>query len=110
MDKPKLFYDANCFICSNYVRILKLYIPADKLDYEPITGDSSEIAYQSVDGIIYHGHEGIDKLLIEVPETLKYFGMVPYEIRSKTAHAMYTLGSAVRSVIRKVSGGCNCGR
>ena len=108
-NKPKIFYDAECFICSNYIRFLKIYTPSDKLDYEPMTEKSDNFIYQSIDGTLYYGHDGIDKLMAEVPETTSSFDMVPYWVRHRTAHALYTLGGAARAIIKRVGGGC-CGR
>ena len=111
MEKPVLIYDGNCFICSNYVRLLKMYIPADKLDYEAMTGDSDEVSFKSSDGTIYQGQEAVDMLAKEVPETLSYFGMLPYRYRQSALQTAYNIGSAVRSIIKRVSGGgCNCGK
>lgn len=109
MSKAKLFYDANCPICSNYVKLMQRRISSDKIDFVPTAGESKDFGYQSFDGTMYEGQAAIDVMANEITEIKEYFWMLPAQYRVPALQAAYKVSSAVRSVIKKV-GGCNCGR
>jgi hypothetical protein len=109
MNKPKLFYDGNCFICTNYVRLMQRKIPADKLDFIPSVGDRKDFGYESISGIMYEGQEAIDVFAKEIPEVQEYFWMLPSKYRVQALQAAYQVSSAVRGLIKKTRG-CNCGK
>ena len=110
----KLYYDANCPICRNYVRILKSRIAApDTITFIPIEADVNEFRYTAFDGNDYNGQVAIDMLCTDHPEILKFFFMLPTKYRTTALHAAYKAASSIRTAIASIGRPrkpCNCGK
>ena len=108
MSKAILYYDGNCVICNNYVRLLRRKVNSLYIDFVPGNPENKDFQFVSMDGKVYYGEKAIDMLTIAFPAVKTYFWMLPDKYKLKAVKAAYKIGSAVRKVGRKF--GCKCGR
>ena len=107
--KARLFYDGNCPVCNNYVRMLRKKISIDKLEYIPSDINATEFQFVTSDNQVFNGVPAIEQLAKSFPEVLSYFWMLPDKYKVLGLKAAYKVGGAIRSVIKKKKG-CNCGK
>jgi len=111
MAKPQLVYDANCPICTNYVRLLKKKVTPDKLEYVPSTASLDEFQYINADGVTFEGAPAIDELTKDFSEVTQFFWLLPQKYRTTALKAVYAASGVVRNVLGRVKkGGCGCGK
>lgn len=111
MPKPQLIYDANCPICSNYIRLLKKKITSDRLEYVPDGSNLDDFRYINSDGVAFDGNAAIDELTKDFDEVNQFFWLLPQKYRTTALKAVYTASSAVRTVLKAATrGGCGCGK
>jgi predicted DCC family thiol-disulfide oxidoreductase YuxK len=113
LEKARLYYDANCPICNNYIKLLQRKINPNILEFLPISSDSKDFQFVSMDGRVSIGSEAIEKLAAAFPAVKNYFWMLPEKYKVPALKTAYKVGSAVRNAIKKVArkvGGCNCGK
>ena len=105
----KLYYDATCPICDNYVKLLKRKINASEIQFIGSTEKMDDFKFSLEDGSTYYGKEATERLAKRFPVVLDYFWMLPEKYKAKGLQAAYAVGSAARTVIKKVTG-CGCGK
>ena len=108
-DKCRLYYDARCPICTNYVTVLKRKLSSTDVIFTPTTENMDDFKFSDENGNIYTGKDAIEKMAIRFPVLLDYFWMLPEKFRVDGLKAAYKVGSMARQVIKKVSG-CGCGK
>ena len=109
--KAKLYYDGNCPICNNYVRMLKKKLDANKIEFVPSAINLKDFQYVGLDKRVYSGDKAIEKLATEFPRVQNYLWMLPDKYKIKTLQAIYKVSSRVRQAIKPKAKrkGCGCG-
>ena len=110
MAKPRLIYDGNCPVCTNYIRLIRKKIPEDQLDYYPTGGMLDDFQYVNANNQVYQGNNAIQQLANDFPQILEYAWMLPSKYKVGALQTAYKVGSAVRKVYSKVKKGCGCGK
>lgn len=105
--KPRLFYDGNCPVCTNYVRLIRKKVTPDEIDFVAIGGVSDEFQYADKNQIITQGNAAIDAFAKDFPTILDYVWMLPPQYKVTGLKTAYAVGSAIRKVINR---GCGCGK
>ena len=109
MNKARLFYDGNCPICNNYVRLLQKKIDLNKIQFIPTKTSSAEFQFVTADNQVFNGKPAIDQLAKAFPQILGYFWMLPNKYRVIGLKAAYSVGNALRKVAKRKKG-CGCGK
>jgi predicted DCC family thiol-disulfide oxidoreductase YuxK len=109
MNKPRLFYDANCPVCTNYIRLVRKKIDINELDFVSSGGMYDDFQYVNKLNEVTQGNAAIDSLSKDFPTILDYVWMLPPQYKVSGLKAAYKVGSALRKVINSARG-CNCGK
>lgn len=104
----KLYYDATCPICNNFVKLIKSKVDLSKLQFLPITTNDSNFKLELPSGKVVSGQEALNELANAFPIILNYFWMLPNVFKKPALNVVYKAGAVIRKVIKKVTG-CNCG-
>lgn len=107
MAKPRLFYDGNCPVCTNYVRLIRKKITSDDVDFVPTGGMSDDFQYADAQGSVHQGNAAIDQFAKDFPSILDYVWMLPAQYKVSALKVAYKVGSTVRKALKR---GCNCGK
>ena len=107
--QARLFYDANCPICNNYVRMLRKKINPNRIQYIPTSIKSSEFQFVTSDNRVFNGTPAIEQLAKAFPEVLSYFWMLPDKYKIIGLKTAYKVGGAIRKAIKRKKN-CNCGK
>jgi hypothetical protein len=110
MQKPRLLYDTECPVCSNFVRLIKRKISETDLEYYPSGKNATDFQYVNKNGIVYTGIIAIDKLSADFSQILDYMWMLPPAYKTKGLAVAYKVGSVVRTAVGKIKKSCNCGK
>jgi predicted DCC family thiol-disulfide oxidoreductase YuxK len=110
MPKPRLFYDGNCPVCTNYVRLIRKKITPDEIDFVPTGGMSDDFQYASKTGAVTQGNAAIDAFSKDFPSILDYVWMLPPQYKVSGLKAAYKIGSTIRKIVNSGRKGCNCGK
>lgn len=108
-EKCKLYYDASCPVCTNYVSVLRRKLNPSDIQFIPATEKLDEFMFVLEDGTTLYGKDGIERMAQRFPVILDYFWMLPERLRVTGLQAAYKVGSAVRKAIKSVTG-CGCGK
>jgi len=106
--KYKLYYDGNCPVCTNYVKLLRKKLNPTKIECIATTTDATEFKLVTPDGRTFNGEQAIEKLAERFPKVKNFFWMLPERYKVKALKVAYKVGGAVRKIIKK-KGGCGCG-
>ena len=109
-NKPRLVYDANCPVCTNYVKLLKKKISEQKLDYLPSTAKLEDIQYVNAKNQMFSGNNAIQQLANDFPAVLDYVWMLPSSYKVQGLKAAYKIGGTVRRLYNRVTRHKCCGR
>lgn len=107
--KPQIFYDKTCPVCSNYIRVVKKYIPEEKLEYVASGSDAKDFKYVNSKGTSFSGEPAIDAMSEDFPEILNAVWVLPNSLKKTGLKVAYKVGSSARRTINKIKKGCNCG-
>lgn len=108
-DKCKLYYDAKCPICTNFVTVLKRKISTSDITFVASTEDMKDFKFTDESGAVFYGQEAIKRMSSRFPVLLDYFWMLPESLRVTGLQTAYKVGSVARKVLKKVTG-CGCGK
>jgi len=104
----KLFYDAQCPICNNFVALIKAKVDLNRITFVPQPSPENNFKVELPDGKTLIGNAAINELANAFPNILNYFWMLPGILKKPALHMAVKAGSAIRNVIKKSSGcGCN---
>lgn len=109
MALPRIVYDSNCPVCSEYMRLVKRKIGDTKVEYYPSEGKASDFEYINANGKSFLGVAAIDAMAKDFPTIKDYMWMLPAEYKTAGLKIAYKVGSIVRKAIGVVRKGCNCG-
>lgn len=109
MTKPKLIYDGNCPVCTNYVRLIRRKIMPDKLDFSATGGGLDDFRYVNAKEEVFDGSLAIDQFAKDFPNVLDYVWMLPAKYKIAGLKAAYKVGSAVKKAVSRTRG-CNCNK
>lgn len=107
--KPQIYFDATCPVCSNYIRLVKKKVSESQVEYLPSGSEAKDFKYVDANGSTYTGSVAIDKLALDFPAITEYMFMLPPSLKPLGLKAAYKIGSAIRRTVAKVKKGCNCG-
>jgi hypothetical protein len=107
--KARLFYDGNCPLCNNYVRMLRKKIDPNKIEYIPSNIKASEFQFVTSSNQVFNGTPAIEQLAKAFPEVLSYFWMLPDKYKVVGLKAAYKVGGIIRKAIKRKKN-CNCGK
>lgn len=107
MTKPKLIYDGNCPVCTNYIRLIRKKIMPDRLDFSATGTGLDDFRYINAREESFDGSLAIDQFAKDFPNVLDYVWMLPTKYKVAGLKAAYKVGSVVRKAIGK---GCNCNK
>lgn len=110
MSKPRLVYDGNCPVCTNYVRLVRHRVGEDKMEFLPTTSMLDDFQYINANNQVYQGNTAIEQMAKDFPEILQFMWMLPSKYKVAGLTAAYNVGSAVRKVYNKITKGCGCGK
>ncbi len=110
MSKPRLVYDANCPVCSNYVRMIRKKIDRDAMDFLATNSMLDDFQYINANNQVFQGNTAIEQLAKDFPQILEYVWMLPSQYKIAGLQTAYKIGSAVRTVYNKITKGCGCGK
>ena len=106
--KSKLYYDASCPICMQFIKMVRNKVSLEELHLIPINNnEATEFKYEDKNGKTFNGTSAVTRFSEEYPSILSYFWMLPSKFQATALNAVYKVGTAVRSVIKK---DCNCGK
>ena len=109
MQKPQLFFDSECPICSEFQRLVSRKL-GDAVEYRPIGAYKSDFEYVDANGTKLAGSKAIEKLASDFPQIKDYVWILPEKLKVTGLKVAYKVGSVVRKTIAKVHHGCNCGK
>lgn len=115
-NKYRLYYDANCPVCSNYVKILRKKVDINLVEFIPSPSDAKDFQFVDLQGKVTKGEAAIEQLALAFPEVKNFFWMLPDKFKLKALKTAYKVGNAVRKVItksptpKKTRRPCNCGK
>ena len=112
MAEARLFYDATCPICSNYVRMLRKKISPNKISFIPTQTKAAEFQFVTPDNQVFTGKKAVEQLGALFPEVLSYFWMLPDKYKMAGLQTAYKVGSVIRKAKNKLTvqrkRGCGC--
>lgn len=105
---PILFYDKDCPLCAGFARLLSKNIPSHHLQLSPLTDAQKDIEILTPQQTKLKGRQAVQWLAAHLPESKKYFWMLPDSLRVKAA----IQGYGFLKILRKLLGrrGCNCSK
>ncbi len=115
-NRYRLYYDANCPVCSNYIKILRKKVDINKIQFLASPSDAKDFQFVDLHGKVTTGEEAIEQLALAFPTVKNFFWMLPDKYKLKALKTAYKVGSAVRKVItrapttKKKRRPCNCGK
>ena len=104
----KLYYDAQCPVCNNFVALIKAKVDQSKISFIPISAAETNFEVEMPDGRILVGNTAVNELANAFPSILNYFWMLPGILKKPALNLAVKAGSAIRSVAKKA--GCGCGK
>ena len=107
--KPRLFYDSDCPVCSEFKRLAERKLK-DDVEYVPIGAYKSDFEYVDAAGTKYAGAKAIEALSEDFPQVKDYVWILPEKLKVSGLKVVYKVGSVVRKAISKVHHGCTCGK
>ena len=105
----KLYYDAQCPVCNNFIALIKAKVDHSKISFIPQTTSENNFKVELPNGTTLLGNAAINELANAFPAILNYFWMLPGILKKPALNLAVKAGSAIRNVIKKTSG-CGCGK
>ena len=116
-NKYRLYYDATCPVCTNFIKLLRKKINISKISILPSPTDAKDFQFVDLQGRVYSGDSAVEQLSIAFPKIKNFFWMLPDKYKLKALKAAYQVGSAVRNILPRTTprtprhaGGCGCGK
>lgn len=105
-----LYYDAQCPVCTAFVRSLRRKLPVNRITFQPTDPSENQFKLKTSKGNLFYGDKALDVLIKEFPIVKSYFSMLPKGAQASAVKATVKVGSTVRKAIKAVKRNCNCGK
>ena len=98
MQKPQLFFDSDCPVCSEFKRLVSRKL-GDAVEYRPIGAYKSDFEYVDANGTKLAGSKAIEKLASDFPQIKDYVWILPEKLKVTGLKVAYKVGSVVRKTL-----------
>ena len=106
--KAKLYYDGNCPVCTNFVKLLQRKLDPERIEFVPTNTNAKDFQFILGDGSVFYGEQAIEQMAMAFPRVKNFFWMLPDKYKIKALQTAYKVGGMVRNLI-KPKKGCGCG-